>query len=74
MIGRGIARQGHSISYNQESVGTVTSGSISPILDRAIGMGYVREDVSGDGTILQIDVRGRLIDAEITPLPFYKRS
>ena len=74
MIGRGIARQGHTISHKQDPVGSVTSGSISPILDRAIGLGYVREEVSGEGTILQIDVRGRLIDAKITPIPFYKRS
>ena len=37
----------------------------------AIGMGYVREAFSGLGDPLQVDIRGRMVDAEVEMLPFY---
>ena len=73
MRGRGIARQGHHIMNGPDHIGEVTSGSVSPTLDMNIGMGYVPISLSDGGTRLQIDVRGRLIEAEIVPLPFYSR-
>ena len=73
MVGRGIARQDQVIMSGETRVGIVTSGTISPTLDRAIGMGYVRSDLSGSGTQLYIDIRGRLVEAEVTKLPFYSR-
>jgi len=73
MRGRGIARQGHHIMSGPDHIGEVTSGSVSPTLDMNIGMGYVPTGLSDGGTRLQIDVRGRLIEAEIVPLPFYSR-
>ena len=73
MKGRGIARQGHRIMSDDYHIGEVTSGSVSPTLDMNIGMGYVPIGFSDEGTRLQIDVRGRLIEAEIVPLPFYSR-
>ena len=74
MTGRGIARHGHAIHKDGIQVGEVTSGSPSPLLDRNIGLGYVPADFSEIGTPLQIDIRGRLVDAEVTSLPFYIRS
>ena len=71
MVGRGIARHGHDIYSGGERVGHVTSGSFSPTLDMAIGMGYVREDFSALGAPLQVDIRGRMVDAEVEMLPFY---
>ena len=73
MRGRGIARQGHPIMSGPDHIGEVTSGSVSPTLDMNIGMGYVPTGFSDTGTQLQIDVRGRSIEAEVTPLPFYSR-
>ena len=73
MVGRGIARQDQVIMSGETRVGIVTSGTISPTLDRAIGMGYVRSGLSGSGTQLYIDSRGRLVEAEVTKLPFYSR-
>ena len=74
MTGRGIARHGHDIHANGAKVGEVTSGGPSPLLDRNIGLGYVAAEFSEPGTPLQIDIRGRLVDAEVTTLPFYIRS
>lgn len=74
MTGRGIARHGHAICDEGRVIGEVTSGSPSPLLDRNIGLGYVPADFSEVGKRLQIDIRGRLVDAEVTSLPFYARS
>ena len=74
MVGRGIARQGHPIMDGSELIGAVTSGGVSPTLDRNIGMGYVPMGFSDPGTRFQIDVRGRLVEAEVTALPFYSRK
>ena len=74
VIGRGIARHGHAIVDGSNQVGQVTSGSYSPTLDRNIGLGYVPTGNSTPGSRFQVDIRGRAVDAEVTPLPFYSRK
>ncbi len=73
MTGRGIARHGYAIHDKDRKIGEVTSGSHSPMLDRNIGLGYVPVGYSKAGTPLQIDIRGRLVDAEVTSIPFHIR-
>ena len=73
MVGRGIARHDHTIMDGESPIGRVTSGSYSPTLDRNIGLGYVPTGFSSPGTRLQIDIRGRPVEAEVTTLPFYSR-
>ena len=73
MVGRGIARHGYDIRDEEKKIGEVTSGSISFTLDKNIGLGYVPTDLSEPGTKLYIDVRGRIVDAVVCPLPFYSR-
>ena len=73
VIGRGIARHGYPIMHGAERIGTVTSGSYSPTLDRSIGMGYVPTGHSAVGSRLHVDVRGRQIEVEVASLPFYSR-
>jgi len=72
MRSRGIARHGHSIHVNGDEVGVVTSGTHSPTLGMAIAMGYIDIAQSEIGTVVQIDVRGRMVDAEVVKLPFYR--
>ena len=78
MIGRGIPRSGLRIlSFLSDPdscsvIGTVTSGTYSPTVDGGIGMGYVERKYSEVGKQIVIDVRGRLVEAEIVKLPFYK--
>ncbi|MFW6195457.1 MAG: glycine cleavage system aminomethyltransferase GcvT, partial [Chloroflexota bacterium] len=74
MIGRGIPRHGQAIFKDGKEVGVVTSGTHSPTLDANIGMGYVDRGLSEAGTRLEIDVRGRTVEAQVEPLPFYSRS
>jgi aminomethyltransferase len=54
-------------------VGQVTSGGFAPTLDRNIGLGYLPARFSTPGTALEIDVRGKLQEAQVVALPFYSR-
>ena len=71
---KGIARQGHRVLHNGEAVGEVCSGTFGPTLQKAIGTAYVPTELSEVGTELQIEVRKRLLDAEVVAMPFYKRA
>jgi aminomethyltransferase len=66
--GRNIARQGATVLAGDRSVGIVTSGSFSPTLERGIALARV-ESTIGDAA-LSLDIRGRVVAAERTKLPF----
>ena len=74
MIDRGIARQGYPVVSGGRQVGTVTSGTQTPFLKKAIGMAYVPTEMRGVGTEIDIDIRGRVSKARIVALPFYSRA
>jgi len=69
----GIARQGYPIVGGAAVVGSITSGTKSPTLGKAIGLGYVASAWKEVGTTLGVEIRGRVIPAEVVRLPFYKR-
>jgi aminomethyltransferase len=71
---RGIARDGQEVLIDGRRVGRVTSGSPAPFLKKNIGMAYVPAEFASEGRAIEIDVRGRLVSAQIAPLPFYKRA
>jgi aminomethyltransferase len=71
---RGIARDEHEVLINGERVGKVTSGSPAPFLKKNIGMAYVPTEFANEGQAIQIDVRGKLVGAEVVKTPFYKRE
>ena len=72
--GRQPVREGAHIVENGITVGEVTSGGFGPALGRPIAMAYVPAALAADGTRLQIDVRGRLLDATVVPMPFFPKS
>ncbi len=74
MVGRGIPRHGQAILKDGAVIGTVTSGTHSPTLDANIGLGYVDRRFATPTTRFDIDVRGRSVEAEVTPLPFYSKG
>jgi aminomethyltransferase len=71
---RGIARDGQDVVINGQRLGKVTSGSPAPYLKKNIGMAYVPTESANEGQQIQIDVRGRLVGAQIVKTPFYKRE
>jgi aminomethyltransferase len=71
---RGIPRHGYDILTDGRSIGTVTSGTLSPILKKGIAMGYVPLATAKTATKLQIRIRDNLVTAEIVKPPFVKRD
>jgi aminomethyltransferase len=74
VLGRGIARHGYPVLVNHQPVGTVTSGTYAPFLQKNIGLCYLPAALAAVGTDLEIDVRGRAVSARVVPTPFYKRA
>lgn len=73
MIDRGIPRHHYEIAdASGNKIGHVTSGTQSPSLNKAIGMGYVAKEFSNPGTEIFIPVRGSLLRAKVVKFPFYK--
>ena len=71
--GRSAPRQGYSILDQGREIGRITSGSYSPTLDTSIALGYVLVRYAEPGTVVDLDIRGRIDSAEVVPLPFYTR-
>ncbi len=66
-------RHGCEIRFNGSSVGFVTSGSVSPTLEKPIGMGYIARPFTEPGSVVQIVIRDRQARAEVTTVPFIKK-
>lgn len=70
---RGVPRHGYDIVDGSGNViGIVTSGTMSPSLNKGIGMGYVPTILSKSGSQIHIQVRKKAIPATVVKLPFYK--
>jgi len=71
LMERGIPRQGYEIKdFSGMTIGEVTSGTQSPSLNKAIGMGYVRDLFSAPDSLIYIKVRDKLLQAKVVKLPF----
>jgi aminomethyltransferase len=71
---RGIARDDYDIVINDQRVGKVTSGSPAPYLKKNIGFAYLPIEFANVGQEIKIDVRGKLVGAQVIKTPFYKRQ
>ena len=71
MLEKGIPRHDYEIKdFSGAVIGKVTSGTQSPSLGKAIGMGYVRIAFANIDTKIYIKVRDKLLQARVTKLPF----
>jgi len=71
LIDRGIPRQHYPIcTADGKVMGEVTSGTQSPSLNKAIGMGYVASEYSTAGSEIYIEIRGKLLKAQVVKIPF----
>lgn len=74
MIDRGIPRHDYPITdASGTAIGVVTSGTQSPSLGKAIGMGYVPAALAAPGSEIFVEIRGKQLKAVVTALPFYKK-
>ena len=73
MIDRGIPRHGYQLYTTVgELIGSVTSGTMSPMRKIGIGMGYVKPEYAKPGTEICVDMRGRKLKAQVVKPPFRK--
>lgn len=73
LLERGIPRKGYEIlNTDGEVIGVVTSGTQSPSLDKAIGLGYVAWNYRKSDTQILIQIRKKQVPAKVVKLPFYK--
>jgi aminomethyltransferase len=73
MIDRGIPRHDYPVVDAEGNlIGKVTSGTQSPSLQKAIGMGYVNTEFAKEGSEIFINIRDNRIKAKIVKPPFYK--
>ena len=71
LIGRGIPRHGYTlVDNNDQEIGTVTSGTISPILQKGVGMAYIKAEQAKIGNTVYVKVRNKNIEAMVVKLPF----
>jgi aminomethyltransferase len=72
--GKRIAREGMTVHHGDTTVGTVTSGTLAPSLDRAVCLAYVDKAHAAVGGRLRIDVRGREEFGIVVEGPFYRKE
>lgn len=74
ITGRGIAREHCPVNKGERSIGMTTSGTYFPFLKFAGAMALVEAGSVSVGDTVTVTVRGRTLEAEVVPLPFYKRN
>ncbi len=71
LLEKGIPRHGYELTdSNGNVIGEVTSGTMSPVLEKGIGLGYIAREYAATGTPVFVKVRNKNIVAEIVKLPF----
>ena len=74
MIDRGIMREHQDIYANGEKIGHTSSGTHCPYIGKAVAMALLDKKYTETGTVVEVDVRGRLLKAQVVDLPFYSRQ
>ena len=86
ITGRGVARAGYpltsltspasanALAAGDRAIGLVTSGAPSPTLGHSIGLAYVEPEFAALGTKLEVQIRGRGVDARVVKTPFVSRG
>ena len=63
-------RHGYEIDSNGKKIGNVTSGTVSPVLEKPIALGYLETGYSSPGTKVEISIREKKVSCEVVKLPF----
>jgi len=74
IIDRGILREHQDVYVGDQLIGHTTSGTMCPYIGKAVAMALIDKQFSELGQIVEVDVRGRKLKAEVIALPFYKRE
>lgn len=71
---KAVPRQGYPMQFKGTSIGTVTSGMFSPILERGLGMGYVGVDHAKVGSPIEVVIRNKEVSGSVAALPFISKK
>ncbi|MGH9896498.1 MAG: glycine cleavage T C-terminal barrel domain-containing protein, partial [bacterium] len=77
LVEKAVPRHGCRIletRQGEKAIGVVTSGNLSPILQKGIGLGYVPPSKATPGISLTVDIRGRRVPALVVKPPFYTKQ
>ena len=74
IIDKGVLREHQDVYVGSEKIGHTTSGTFSPLLKTSIAMALIDKNYSDIGTVVEVDVRGRRLKAEVVAMPFYSRT
>ena len=76
VLEKSVPRHGFTIldAMSSQPIGIVTSGNLSPLLQKGIGLGYVPPSLAEAGTAISIDIRGKSCRAVVVKPPFYRKT
>ena len=74
VTGRGIPRNGFDVQADGKSVGFVTTGSFAPTLKKTLGLALIDATYAAEGTVINVMVRNRPVEAKIVKKPFYTKK
>ena len=74
IIDKGVLREHQDVYVGDEKIGHTSSGTFSPLLKTSIAMALIDRKYSDIGTVVEVDVRGRRLKAEVVEMPFYSRK
>lgn len=70
---KAFPRKGYDITIFGKKIGEITSGTVSPVLEKPIALAYVQTEYSSEGTNMNFSIRGKEIPAKVTKLPFISK-
>ena len=66
-------RHGYDLTFDGKKIGTITSGTVSPVLEKPIALGYVSSEYSNIGSAINFSIRGKEYPAKVVKLPFVNK-
>ncbi|MDT7042449.1 glycine cleavage system aminomethyltransferase GcvT [Candidatus Nitronereus thalassa] len=73
LLEKAVPRHGMKLLADGMEIGEISSGNLSPILQKGIGLGYVLPAYAELGTRIEVEIRGRRVPAQVVKFPFYKK-
>ena len=70
---KAFPRHGYDLTIDSKKVGTITSGTVSPVLEKPIALGYIDSEYTNENSKINFFIRGKEIPAKIVKLPFVKK-
>ncbi len=70
---KAFPRHGYDLVCDGKKIGTITSGTVSPVLDKPIALGYVDNAYAGESSKISFLIRGKEVPAKVTKLPFIEK-